>query len=677
MTAVLLGRTFRLAEAWGVMLGMSMLAIGTASRLGLASVASMFVMGIAISALSPHRADITAMIAPTERPVMLPALLLAGAGVDFTTARWLPWVLAAAVAARLAAKQVVGLAVLAAAPAARRAGARLGLGLSSTGALSMSIGLTFALRFRGPVGDAVLAAAAVATVAGELIGPASLRACLRRAGEVPPRPATDTSIPSAARGPRRAPGGGAALVSAAVTSAPKTAASRLAQAAVLVLLFAVLFGATRLMPHGSGRGSLVAATGFLLVAGTLLSELVEVVRLPHLSGYLLAGVLAGPHVFALIDHQTVTELSTINTLALALIAFEGGAELKLDVLRQGWKSLAVATLFQSLPVLLVMAGVFIAARPLVPFLRELTPAALVGAGLLWGAVAISRSPSATLGILSQTRAAGPLARYTLTFVMTSDVVVVVLVAVTQMVARPLIDPASSLSVRDLTILGHEIFGAVAMGTTLGLTLAAYLRLVGRQLSLVFVALGFGATEVLVYLRFDALLTFMVAGFVVQNLSRQGEKLSHAIGEMGSVVYVVFFAIAGANLDLPLLQKLWPVALLLASARGALSYVAARAASRVAGDPPAIKRWGTAGLISQAGLALGIAATVARTFPSFGEGFAALAIATVAINQMVGPVLFKLALDRTGESSTAPPPSLSSMVTEGVAEGGDRAVKPPP
>jgi Kef-type K+ transport system membrane component KefB len=441
---------------------------------------------------------------------------------------------------------------------------------------------------------------------------------------------------------------------------PKTAAARLVQAAVLVLLFAVLFGATRLMPHGSGRGSLVAATGFLLVAGTLLSELVEVVRLPHLSGYLLAGILAGPYVFALIDHATVNELTSINTLALALIAFEGGAELRIDVLRQCLKSLAFATLFQSLPILLLMTGVFLAARSFVPFLKDLSPLATVGAGLLWGAVAITRSPSATLAILSQTRATGPLARYTLTFVMTSDVVVVVLVAVAQMVARPLIEPSAGFSLRELTTLGHEIFGAVALGTTLGLTLAAYLRLVGKQLSLVFVALGFGASEMLVYLRFDALLTFMVAGFVVQNLSRQGEKLTRAIGEMGSVVYVIFFAIAGAHLELPLLKQLWPVALLLAAARALLSYVAARVASRLADDVIAVRRWGWSGLISQAGLALGLATAVARAFPSFGEGFAALAVATVAINEMVGPVLFKLALDRVGESSTAPRPSLSSM-----------------
>ena len=483
--------------------------------------------------------------------------------------------------------------------------------------------------------------------------PRSLRACLRRAGEVP------EEAPTLARGGSRRRGG-AGLVSAAAAAAPKGVRVRLGQAAVLAVLFALVLGATRLMPHGSGRGALVAALGFLLVAGTLLSELVEVVRLPHLTGYLIAGVVAGPYVGELIDAPTVQGLTSINALALALIALEGGAELKLATLREVWKSLAWATLFQSVPVLLLMAGVFIAARPLVPFLRPLSPGALVGVGLLWGAIAITRSPSATLGILSQTRATGPVARSTLTFVMTSDIVVVVLVAVAMMVARPLIEPAASFSLHALGTLGYELLGSVALGTTLGLVLAAYLRLVDRQISLVLVALGFGATEVLGYLRFDALLTFMVAGFVVQNLSRQGEKLTHATGEMGTVVYVVFFATAGAQLDVPLLRELWPVALLLAAVRGALTFVAARIGSRVADDAPEIRRWGWAGLIAQAGLALPLISAIAHAFPAFGGGFAALAIATVAMNAMIGPVLFKLALDRAKESSTAPRRSLSTL-----------------
>jgi Kef-type K+ transport system membrane component KefB len=449
----------------------------------------------------------------------------------------------------------------------------------------------------------------------------------------------------------------------AAASAPKTAGVRVVQAVVLVLLFALLYAVTRLMPHQRGGGALVAATGFLLVAGTLASELVEVIKLPHISGYLLAGIVAGPDVLALIDAHSVHELTSINALALALIALEGGAELKLSTLRDGLRSLVVATLFQSLPILLLSALVFVAARPLVPFVEHMGPSALAGVALLWGAVAITRSPSATLGILSQTRAVGPLARYTLTFVMTSDIVVVVLVAVTLMVARPLIEPAATFSLRDLSDLGRELLGSVSLGTTLGLTLAAYLRLVGRQLSLVLVALGFGVSEVLGYLRFDALLTFMVAGFVVQNLSRQGEKLLGAIGEMGSVVYVVFFATAGAHLNVPLLRQMWPVALVLTSARGVFTFVGAKVAARVAGDPPTLQRWAWSGLISQAGLALGLAGVISRAFPSFGPGFGDLAAATVAINEMVGPVLFKLALDRAGETSKAPRPSLVSASGE--------------
>jgi Kef-type K+ transport system membrane component KefB len=123
---------------------------------------------------------------------------------------------------------------------------------------------------------------------------------------------------------------------------------------------------------------------------------------------------------------------------------------------------------------------------------------------------------------------------------------------------------------------------------------------------------------------------------------------------GEVVYVVFFATAGAHLDLPLLASLWPAALVLAGSRGALVWAAQRLSSRLAADPPAIRTWGFAGLISQAGLALGIAAKVSTEFPALGRAFGALAIAVVAVNELIGPILFKVALDRSGESARGEP-----------------------
>jgi Kef-type K+ transport system membrane component KefB len=202
---------------------------------------------------------------------------------------------------------------------------------------------------------------------------------------------------------------------------------------------------------------------------------------------------------------------------------------------------------------------------------------------------------------------------------------------------------------NLRVLGHEIVGSIAVGTSLGLALAAYLRLVGKSLLLVLVALGFGLTEFMRYVQIDPLLSFLTAGFVVQNLSLQGDKLLHAVEQAASLVFIVFFATAGAHLDLPLLGRLWPIALALSLVRATVTIATAAWASQLARDSSTIRRWGWSALISQAGLTLGLSVVIVRTFPEFGEGFRALVIATVAINEMVGPILFKYALDRTGES----------------------------
>jgi Kef-type K+ transport system membrane component KefB len=433
-----------------------------------------------------------------------------------------------------------------------------------------------------------------------------------------------------------------------------------AHAALLVAFGALMFYVTRAVPEVGGGLWTVAAIGFLLLAGTLTSELAAPLGLPHLTGYLIAGIAAGPHLLRLVDEPTVKNLSPVNTLALSLIALAGGAELDFAAIRKGAKSLAWATLLQCVFVLVAATGAFLAARPLIPFTRSLSTGALAGVALLWGAFAVTRSPSATLGILSQTRASGPLATFTLAFVMTSDVVVVVLLATVVGSVRPLIDPGASFALDSFVALGHELFGSIALGTTLGLVIAAYLRLVNRQMLVVLLVLGFGVSTLLEYLQFDALLTFMVAGFIVRNMSSQGPRLAQGIEQTGSVVYVVFFATAGADLNVPLLRGLWPVALVLAGSRALITWVAARVAGRLAGDSPMLRRWGWSGLVSQAGLALGLSVIVAREFPSIGTPFRALAIATVAVNEMVGPVLFKLALDRTGETSRVRPPSFPSM-----------------
>jgi Kef-type K+ transport system membrane component KefB len=184
LTSALLGRETRLHESWGVMLGTALFAMGLAVRLKLPIVTMMFFMGIALGTSSRHRNDIAAMIAPTEQPVLLPALVLAGARINTQTAPSLAWIVGTAIVVRMVVKLVLGILVWGGYREARSAGPSVCLGLLSTGALAMAVGLSFALRFPGIIGDTILVTVAAVTIFGEFVGPARLRVALTRAGEI-------------------------------------------------------------------------------------------------------------------------------------------------------------------------------------------------------------------------------------------------------------------------------------------------------------------------------------------------------------------------------------------------------------------------------------------------------------------------------------------------------------
>ncbi|MGO9838314.1 MAG: cation:proton antiporter [Polyangiaceae bacterium] len=182
--ALLVRSELRLEDTWGVLFGVTLISIGTSARLGLSTLTATFFVGIAVSMLSRHRRELRAMVAPTERPVLLPALLLAGARIDLHMSPALPWIAGAAIGARLAAKVVVGWMLAASSRSARKGGPLVGLSLLSSGGLAVCIGLAFAMRFPGFVGDTVLAIAVLSATVGEFIGPVRLRRALRAAGEV-------------------------------------------------------------------------------------------------------------------------------------------------------------------------------------------------------------------------------------------------------------------------------------------------------------------------------------------------------------------------------------------------------------------------------------------------------------------------------------------------------------
>ncbi len=200
VAAALIGEEFSLNATWGVLFGVTLLAIGVSVRFDVSALATTFFMGLTLAIASPHRRLLREAVAPTERPVLLPALLLAGARVDFEvfrTNRMLLAIVAIAIVARVFGKLVSAGFIRATLRPARGVGGSIGLSLLSSGALSMSIGLALAMRFPGKVGDTVLAAAAACAVFGEFIAPASLKRVLTSAGEiVEAAPASAPAAPS-------------------------------------------------------------------------------------------------------------------------------------------------------------------------------------------------------------------------------------------------------------------------------------------------------------------------------------------------------------------------------------------------------------------------------------------------------------------------------------------------
>lgn len=426
---------------------------------------------------------------------------------------------------------------------------------------------------------------------------------------------------------------------------------RTAEMFALLVCTSIALAVTRAEPLGNELWNVISGIGYLLLAGTVLANLIEPIRLPHLTAYIAVGVVGGPYVSGIVDQDSVERLLPVNTLAISLIALAGGLELEGKALLSLLRSLFWSNLVQTAVVGIASALAFLALAQYIPFAAYLSLEARLATAAIWGLLATSRSPSATLAVLAQTHARGPLARWTLAFVMSSDVLVVVLFAFLLVAVRPYLTEGDVSAAIRLRILVHELVGSIALGTCLGIILIAYVRLVGRQLLLVLLFLGFVVTDALHYVQFDPLLAFLTTGFVVRNLSNQGEKLLHAVSRMSGVVFVVFFATAGAHLDLPLLARLWPIALLFFIVRLIATVFASKLASRFARDSGSVRSYGWAPLISQAGLTLALSHTIEREFPNIALGMRALVIATVAINEVLGPVLFKYALERSQEASS--------------------------
>lgn len=448
-----------------------------------------------------------------------------------------------------------------------------------------------------------------------------------------------------------------------------------------LFVLALLLGGMHLIhPLGSGGfgAQALLAFGFLILAAYAAGELAVALRIPKLVGYLIAGVAFGPSALGTVGARAISDLSPVSSLAIALIAFIAGAELQWGEVRErGMALLRVLGTELGFSVVLI-TGFLLLLRDRISFLSGGTLNEALAFSVVFAAMAAVHSPAVSIALLSETRARGPVAKTTLGLVLISDVVIVLLLTATLAIARVMVPPGGA-NVPALTIRAvlWEVVGAVFIGGILGVLVTLYLRFIRRELFLFAIMVAFFGSEIARLLHVEPLLTLMTTGFIVQNVSasEHSEALRSALERAAAPVFVVFFALAGADIALPQLARLWPLVLPLALVRGGAIWSGSRLGLRWSGLPrdelPVLERHLWSGLLPQAGVAIGLAAVVAQTYPTRGGDMRVLFLALVAVNQTIGPILFRRALDRSGEipHPESGPPAPESLAVIPAPERG--------
>jgi trehalose 6-phosphate synthase len=399
----------------------------------------------------------------------------------------------------------------------------------------------------------------------------------------------------------------------------------------------------------SGPAGLALTLGFALIGASVTGDALRRFQIPRVTGYLLFGILVGPSAGNLITSTMAGQLGVVTGIATTLIAFIAG--LTLNVERLGTRVAAIGRT-TAVTVGIALIGVCAVAWIAWPFLPIAPDAAgwqrVVMVALL-GVMVVSFSPTMTAAVLAEAGARGRLSNTVLAIVVLADLIMLVLFSVAMQMARSVFATGAELSGDLLARLAWEIGGAVAFGVLVGSLFAFYLRYVGREVTLALLGVCAILSQVGTTQQLQPLIAALAAGVAIENLSvAQGDALRAAVRRGAPPVLVVFFVAVGASLRLDALAAVGAGALALSGVRLVCIRLGLSAGIRwsALNAPAADRAW--TGLVSQAGLTLGFASVVAGEFPGWGHQLQLLVVASIAINELLGPILFRRGLAQAGE-----------------------------
>ncbi len=418
---------------------------------------------------------------------------------------------------------------------------------------------------------------------------------------------------------------------------------------VLMLVAGISFAARSFLPADvtvTGSGAALAF-GFLLLAAMQTAHIFHELRLPHLTGFILCGAVFGPEVLGLITRPMLEDLTLVKKVAVGLIALTAGCELNFASLRSKIRSISIVSFFGLIVAFVFLFGFFTLVLERIEFTATMNPAQRHVVALVISTVLCALSPAVVMGILSETRAAGPLSEMCLSIVVLADLGIVIAFSFTESAARSVFPSTGTTSV--FGALASHIFGSIAAGIAVGLISAFYIKRVRQTVGLFVFAVLFVVAEGGRSLHLDPLLVGLSAGLFLENISPvSGHEVIQEMQIAAMPTFAVFFAVVGAEVHLHAFFAVAPYAAIAAIARALGIFLGAHLGGRIARVDPQVMKWVPLGMFPQAGVAIGLANLVASSFTPWGPAAATLILGTIVINEMIGPVLFRIALSRAGE-----------------------------
>jgi len=381
--------------------------------------------------------------------------------------------------------------------------------------------------------------------------------------------------------------------------------------------------------------------GIILFTGMIMAKILSKFKLPNVTGYLIAGLIIGPSVLGIIPQESSDKLSIISEAALSFIAYSIGSEFNIQNLKSLGKGIITITVFEALTAvaLVDLVMIFVLKQP-IPF------------SLVLGAIAAATAPAATLMVIRQYKAKGPLVNTLLPVVAIDDAVGIIAFGISTTIAKALVSNTESISIVKIIFIPLlEIFFALFIGFLMGILLTYLSKKVKGEdglLSLVIATL-FATTGIAISLDLSSLLACMMVGATLTNLDPNNKRAFTTVERFTPPVLISFFTIAGVQLNLSILKEVGLIGIVYVVVRVVGKMLGAFWGSKIANFPKTVQKYLGFTLIPQAGVAIGLSMVAQSTLPSpYGAQVRTIVLAGTVIYELIGPMITKIALIKAGE-----------------------------